>query len=140
VTTSAADFYILVQGPWDGPDTRSEEVLKTARLQALIAGSEESTSDLDVALALMNLVRDDLQLSGTSGNPNIADADLRTAVRALVRTSARAGVAFNLPFRDHAGWRSYWIRKGASGWGGWQARRDLLSELFDEPYARMMAA
>ncbi len=54
--------------------------------------------------------------------------------------SARAGHEFKLPFRDHAGWRSYWIRKGASGSGGWQARRDLLSDLFDGAYALLMAA
>jgi hypothetical protein len=68
------------------------------------------------------------------------DGDMRVAVRALERTSVRAGLPFKLPFRDHTSWKSYWIRKGASGPGGWQARRDLLSDLFDEPYAALMAA
>lgn len=113
-------------------------MLDTTRLTALVSGPEPSETDLDVALALMDLVRDDLQASGTTGDSRIGDANMRTAVRALERTASRAGFEFRLPFRDHATWRSYWIRKGASG--SWQARRDLLSDLFDETYAAMMAA
>lgn len=141
MTISAADFFAVAsRAPWDGPDTKLDEVFDTPRLQSLIEAPEAGLPDLDVALALMDLVRDDLHLSGTEGGQRIGDADLRIAVRALERTSERAGLSFKLPFRDHAGWRSYWIRKGASGPGGWQARRDLLSELFDEPYAKMLAA
>ena len=88
----------------------------------------------------MDLVRDDLQLSGTSGDAQISNLDMRVAIRALERTSARAGHEFKLPFRDHDTWKSHWIRNNASGPGGWQARRDLLSDLFDAPYAAMMAA
>lgn len=140
VMITASSFFVLVAAPWDGPDTRMDEVLDSERLTALIAGPELDSSDVDVALALMDLVRDDLQLSGTSRGECLSDADMRLAVRALERASARASHLFQLPFRDHAGWRSYWIRKGAAGSGGWQARRDLLSDLFDEPYAKLMAA
>lgn len=139
MTISAADFFILVPGPWDAQGATSEQAVDTVRLQTLIERPEVGRSDLDVAVALMDLVRDDLQLSGTGGGEKISDADLRIATRALERSSERA-FAFKLPFRDHAGWKSYWIRRGASGTGGWQARRDLLSELFDEPYAKMVAA
>jgi hypothetical protein len=116
------------------------EVIDRERLTALISSPEADHPDLDMALALMDLVRDDFQLSGTSGGERIGDADMRLAVRALERTSVRAGHEFRLPFRDHAAWKAYWIRKGASGPGGWQARRDLLSDLFDTAYAAMMAA
>jgi hypothetical protein len=132
---------LLVADP--NPDawgTSFVEVLDVARLTALISGPEVQHTDLDVALALMDLVRDDLQLSGTGGGERITDANMRVATRALERAIARAGHEFKLPFRDHAGWRSFWIRKGASGPGGWQARRDLLSEIFDAPYASLMAA
>lgn len=63
---------------------------------------------------------------------------MRLAIRALQRTTARIGQEFKLPFRDHATWRSYWIRRGAAG--SWQARRNLLSDLFDESYAALVAA
>lgn len=135
---TAADFWIAEESrdPWG---TSVIDVLDVARLTALITTPDRQHADLDVALALMDLVRDDLQISGTSGGARISDENMRLAVRALERTSTRAGLEFRLPFRDHAGWRSYWIRKGASGAGGWQARRDLLSDLFDAPYASLMA-
>lgn len=136
---TAADFWIAKErsDPWG---TSLAEVLDAARLTALISAPDPKHNDLDVALALMDLVRDDLQLSGTGGGDRISDANMRLAVRALERASARAGHEIKLPFRDHAGWRSYWIRKGASGSGGWQARRDLLSDLFDADYVSLMAA
>jgi hypothetical protein len=116
--------------------------LDTERLTGLIVARDSQYSDVDVTLALMDLVRDDFQHSGTdgSGSGRIADGDMGFAVRALEMTSDRAGLPFKLPFRDHTSWKSYWIRKGAAGSGGWQARRDLLSDLFDEPYAALMAA
>ena len=141
VSITAADFFIVhVVAPWDGPDTDVQESLDTERLTRLIAGPEPGLSDLDAALALMDLVRDDLHLSGTSGGERLSTHGMRLAVRALERTSGRAGHPFSLPFRDHDSWRSYWVRKGASGAGGWQARRDLLGDLFDAPYAALMAA
>ena len=57
----------------------------------------------------MDLARDDFQLSGTSGNAQISNTDMRLAVRAIERTSSRAGFKFMLAFRDHETWRSYWI-------------------------------
>ena len=49
-------------------------------------------------------IRDDLQLSGTSGGNRTADVGVRLAIRALERTSARAGHEFKLSFREQAGW------------------------------------
>jgi len=135
----ASDFWIPEEqgSPWGSSIV---DVIDSARLTALVSGPDKEHADLDVTLALMDLIRDDLQLSGTSGGQRISDADTRLAVRALERTSSRAGYEFKLPFRDHASWRSYWIRKGAAGPGGWRARRDLLSDLFDAPYASVMTA
>lgn len=138
---SANSFFLTVQsGEFNGIDTSYEEVLDTSLLRSLVEGHSDGGNDLDAALSLMDLVRDDLLLSGTSGGERLSDSDMRLAVRALERTSTRAGHPFQLPFRDHTSWRTFWIRKGASGTGGWQARRELLSDLFDEPYAQLMAA
>jgi hypothetical protein len=137
---TANDFFTtrFVPDPWGGQISMPREELDVDRLTALIAGPDPSASDLETSLALMDLVRDDLLKSGTGGGEDLTDAQMRVAVRALQRTSARAGHEFQLPFRDHAGWRAWWGRN--DGYGSWQARRDLLSNLFDEPYARMMAA
>jgi hypothetical protein len=114
--------------------------LNEQRLTVLIEGPEAGLSDLHASLALMDLVRDDLHESGTRGDQRLTNQQMRTAVRALERTSERAGQPFRLPFRDHSSWKPYWIRKGASRTGGWQARRDLLGDLFDEAYAPLTAA
>jgi len=125
VTITAADFWVPKEeiDPWG---SRVVDVIDRARLTAPVSAPDSEHSDLDVAMALMDLVRDDFQLSGTSGDSRISDGDMRLAVRALERTSARAGHDFCPPFRDHAVWKASWIRKGASGAGGWQARRDLV--------------
>lgn len=112
--------------------------LDRERLARLIEGPDPTSPDVDVALALMDLVRDDLNRSGTDGSQILDDDEMRLAVRAMQRTSARAGHEFTLPFRDHTGWRRWWNQNEA--YGSWQARRDLLSRLFDEPYAALMAA
>jgi hypothetical protein len=41
------------------------------------------------------------------------------------------GMPLNPPFRNFTTFRSYWIRGGASGHGGWQARRDIVEGLLD---------
>src|SRR5690554_2985653 len=46
------------------------------------------------------------------------------------RLSTSRSVSREFGFRDFESFRSFWIRKGASGDGGWQARRDLLATLF----------
>lgn len=140
MSLSSSDFYSWDEVPGVWGATGSVEVLDTDRLTALISASDPVHNDVAVSLALMDLVRDDLQLSGTTGDSRISDPDMRLAIRALERSTSRAGFDFRLPFRDHASWRSYWVSKGASGSGGWQARRNLLSDLFDEPYAALMAA
>jgi hypothetical protein len=138
---SAADFWVVdAVGPYQGPDTEFTESLDRERLKALTTAPDPAHLDLDVCLALMDLFEDDLELSGTGGGERLSVDDVRLVVRALERTTTRAGHPFTLPFRDHSSWRSYWIMKGASGGGGWQARRDLLSDLFDEAYAQLMAA
>lgn len=55
--------------PWA---TALTEVLDSARLSALISTPDPEQADLDIALALVDLVRDDLQLSGTSGGEGSA--------------------------------------------------------------------
>jgi len=141
VTITAADFWIVKTeepDPWGGAG-RVTEALDMERLSALMAGPEAGVSDLDVSLAVMDLVRDDLTLSGTTNSgPRLADDEMRLAVRALERATDRAGQPFKLPFRDHTAWKSYWIKKGA--YGSYQGRRDLLGDLFDEAYAKLMAA
>lgn len=138
MTITSSDFFIRVGGGGDFVEPLEPEQLDHERLSRLLEAPDPTASDLDVALALMDLVRDDLHRSGTDGGQILDDAEMRLAVHALQRVSARAGQEFKLPFRDHTGWRAWWIRNGA--YGSYAARRDLLGQLFDEPYAALMAA
>ena len=138
MSSNPEDFFVVVEATWNGPDTVYEQHLNTGYLEGLIQRPDQDTSDLDLAIALLDLIRDDLLLSGTNGQQRISDAGMRIAVRAFERTAARAGHELSIPFRDHTSWKTYWLQRGASG--SWQARRELLSELFDRPYALLVAA
>lgn len=86
--------------------------------------------DAELGLALAQLLHDELQIYGTSGGQTMTDEDLREALPALKAVCSRLGITYNVPFRDFTDFRSYWGRKGASGSGGWQARRDVLMSIF----------
>lgn len=86
-------------------------------------------SDIDAAVPLAHLVHDEFQAFGTDGSITITNDQAREAVSALRTVLRRLGIEFNPPFIDFDRFRSYWLKKGASG--SWQARRDLLYPLFD---------
>jgi hypothetical protein len=136
VAITSTDFFIRPTNDFSEP--AEPERVDRDRLTSLLASPDPAESDLDVALALMDLVRDDLLASGTGGGQALNDDEMRLAVRALNRASTRAGHEFKLPFRDQTSWRAWWIKNGAHG--SWQARRDLLGDLFDVAYAGLMAA
>lgn len=50
--------------------------------------------------------------------------------------TTRVGVPLKVPFRDFTRFRSYWMRNGARG--SWQARRDILDELFEPARAKLV--
>lgn len=134
---TSSDFFISGPGG-DWLEPVEPEELDRDRLTRLLESADPVESDVDVALALMDLVRDDLTASGTAGGESLSDQDMRLATRVLSRVAERAGYEFKLPFRDHSNWRAWWNRNG--GYGSWQARRELLGGLFDETYARLIAA
>lgn len=130
MTIASDDFFDLVvhEDPWGG-HARTTEEIDVDLLNAFGKASDPRHADTDVALALLDLVRDDLTLSGTGKDARVPDAQMRLAIRTLNKVMARAGYEFALPFRDHASWREWWIRQGARN--SYQARRDLLHDLFD---------
>lgn len=80
---------------------------------------------------MLDLVQEELESYGTGGGERLTDSQIATAIQALEAVSRRLGTPLELPFRDFTWFRSYWIRRGASGAGGWQARRDLIEELLE---------
>jgi hypothetical protein len=88
--------------------------------------------DIEVAVALARVIHDDLERFGTGGGQEMTDVQVRESLLALRAVVNRLGITdFEVPFRDFTTFRSWWIRQGAAGSGGWQKRRDLLSGVFD---------
>lgn len=119
---------------WGGA---TRESLNTTWLERLRQAPNPEHSDVDIAVALMDLVHNDLLLFGTSGSESLSDEEMRAAIRTLRAVTTRCGEPFKLPFRDHSTWKGYWLKN--EGYGSWQARRELLSALFDEATARLEA-
>lgn len=87
-------------------------------------------SDIEVAVPLARLVHDELERYGTDGGQELGEDAIRAALQALRAVADRLGVSsFNPQFRDYGSFRSWWVRNDARG--SWQARRDLLHELFE---------
>ncbi|ALM19078.1 hypothetical protein [Mycobacteroides abscessus] len=112
---------------WTGEPTTTSK-LRTGFLNELRAGPVAGIDDLDAAVALTHLVWDDLIAFGTGGGNTLDDKQLTLAQRALTETLSRIGITLTFPWRDFTAFKSHWVRNGCSG--SWQARRDLLENLF----------
>lgn len=124
------DFYKEAEssfGGW-GPPTTTRE-FNADLLEAIIQGSIPEHPDIEVAVALAHLARDEYELYGTSGSKlNNEDSVLFT--RALLRVLKRLGIeSFEMPFRDFDSFRKYWRRNG--GHGNWQVRREMVDGIFE---------
>lgn len=113
--------------PWSTEPTITTKLRKDF-LNELRAGSVAGTDDLDAAIALTHLVWDDLIAFGTGGGNTLDDKELTLAQRALTATLSRIGITLSFPWRDFNTFKAHWLRNGCSG--SWQARRDLLNDLF----------
>lgn len=105
-------------------------------IEQVLTGSLEGIKDVETAVGLARLVHDEFEAFGTGGYTHMDDDDSARALLALRQVSKRLGMEFNPPFRDFRTFRQHWIRTGASN--SYQARRDLLSGLFDSVYERLV--
>ena len=85
---------------------------------------------MEAAVALARLVHDDLEAFGTDGGEELTEAQMRESLLALRNVLRRLGLEqFEVPFRDFKTFKSYWLNN--DGYGSWQARRDILNEIFE---------
>lgn len=98
-------------------------------MSSIRAGTVEGRTDVEIAIGLSQLVHDELVAFGTGGGESLNDAEIASALSALRAVTKRLGLSFEPPFRNFTTFRSYWLRQDA--YGSWQARRDLLEELFE---------
>jgi Abortive infection C-terminus len=114
---------------------RSVPVLNVELLDRLRSGPLPDEPDLSAAEGLFDLVEHELIAYGTSGS-DLTDQQSILLIRTLEAVTRRLGIPINLPFRSFSSFRSYWIRRGASG-GGWDARRVIIADLFDPARKRL---
>lgn len=108
---------------------RQQEALNTDLIERVHAGPLQSATDVEIAVPLARLVHDEYQNRGTENNPRISVHESRAVMAALRAVLKRLGLDFRPPFYDFDGFYSYW--KNNNGSNSWQARRQMLSELFD---------
>lgn len=117
------DFFV------DGDDFLSETSgLNIDLLRRIRANEDVEHSDIELAAALIRLVHDELERYGTDGGTRIDEREIRAAIQTARTLVERLGLELKLPFRDFGTFRSHWMREG--GRGSWQARRDILNDLF----------
>lgn len=92
-------------------------------------------SDIEVAVPLARLMHNEFEAYGTRGDAVLSNEGARSALFALRAVLGRLGVEFKPPFSDFERFRSYWLKNGAHG--SWQARRDILEELFEPVHDRL---
>jgi hypothetical protein len=117
--------------PWTVITGLDEEFLDELRRKPA-AGRD----DLEVGIALAQLVHDELESYGTNGHQRLDEQQIALAIRALNAVLKRLGVQFELPYRNFSTFRTFWIRNDCGG--SWQARRDLLDERFEPLHHRLM--
>lgn len=136
-----ADFFVEViedpspnAAPWDMPN--SSLAFDHALTDQIRRGPVEGRADVEVAIALCQLVHEQLQGYGTDSSQAIDDGEVGAAIIALGAVLRRLTVAFDLPFRNFTTFRSHWIKNGASN--SWQARRDILDKLFEPLHLQLI--
>ncbi|MFB0840194.1 hypothetical protein ACETK3_19595 [Arthrobacter sp. E44] len=103
--------------------------LNTELIERIHAGPLQNATDVEIAVPLARLVHDEYRSRGTDNNPRISQAESRAVMAALRAVLKRLSVDFQPPFTDFDGFYTYW--KNNNGYGSWQARRQILAELFD---------
>lgn len=130
---------VRVGNPWsmNGGDETWVSELDENLVRTLLEGRTGDISDVAGAMALLTLSDSELRGFGTDGTNTLSEPQITLVLRSLRAVCSRIGINLEIPFRDFSGFRSYWMRRGASGSGGWQARRDLVHELFSEVFQKL---
>lgn len=127
------DFYDQSEDGWGNYARR----LDVGMLRRLRTSAQPNLPDAEVGVALADLVHAELIAFGTNGDNNMSDAEMREALTTLRAICGRLGVPYAVPFRDLSMFRGHWQAQGASGSGGWGARRQILAVAFDPMKERL---
>ncbi|MBM4487733.1 hypothetical protein MWT96_25180 (plasmid) [Prescottella equi] len=130
----ADDFFKSARDDvWGGTKSKFDMAL----IKEIRAGSVAGRTDIEIAIALSQLVHDELQAFGTEGGQSLNDAQIAAALTALRAVTRRLAIQFDPPYRNFTTFKSYWMRNDA--YGSWQARRNLLGDLFEPLHKELTA-
>ena len=113
-----------------------QRVLNRELLERVRAGTYSDRSDMEVAVALLRLAHDELEAYGTDGAQRTDEQGIRLILRTCRQLLKRLGAVLELPFSDYRTFRTYWVAN--DGYGNWQARRDILSGLFEPVHLELV--
>lgn len=121
--------------PWDDPVYR--RWFKDELMTDLRRGPLPDRSDVEVGLALTQLVQDEFTAYGTdAAGQQLSESEVEAAVIALRAVTRRLGIEFEPPFRNFTGFRTYWMAN--DGYRNWQARRVMVGKVFDPLYMSLL--
>ena len=123
--------------PWGGAPVIGPERVDADLFDDLRRGKLPGISDEDVAEDLLTFVIDDLTAFGTGGGEVMTNDEIRRAISGLNAVMKRIGVQLEVPFRDFNSFKAYWLRN--DGYNSWQARREIVDGIFNDPLAKVMA-
>jgi very-short-patch-repair endonuclease len=130
------DLFVTGETPWTlafgGPSDLDAN--KVARIRD---GIYPDVPDIEAITVLADLLHDEFRTYGTSGGGRISDNECRTVSRALRTALKRNGIDFELPFYNFETFKTYWVKKGMSGGGGYEKRRACLQEFFGPLQVRL---
>ncbi|RSM36039.1 hypothetical protein DMA12_41935 [Amycolatopsis balhimycina DSM 5908] len=132
----AADFLLEPEPGFDIEGEFIPPVLDEDLLKALRTGPLDGVTDVSAAIGLLDLVHDQLSRYGTDGSQSLVDPQIELAINTLAAVTTRAGVPLQVPFRNFTRFRSYWLKN--DGHNSWQARRDILEEIFEPTRAKLV--
>lgn len=122
------DFYTEKDAP--GFLGTKHTALNKELLETIKNGEFTGDSTLSVANDLLSLVWNEYQKYGTEGT-QLPATDIILAQKTLIAVLNRLDISLEIPWKDFSAFLTYWIRHNASGVGGWQARREILMDIFN---------
>lgn len=114
--------------PWSLGETTKARTLRVGLFTTLRAAPIPGDDDLETAITLTRLVHGELEAYGTGGDEQMSEEQIELAQRCLRAVLERHSIGMRLPWRNFAGFRTYWLQN--EGYGSWQARREILDKFF----------
>lgn len=115
-----------------GPDPNA---VRMDLVRAVEKSPADGDDELETAESLALVARGQFTAYGTDGKYRINDAQSHELIRALKAVLRRHGLQFDPPWSDFPSFRRYW--QAHEGRGSWQARRDMLADVFDPVFAAL---